>query len=1163
MGEDAPIRIQHAQREIRDAYFQHESGLFTLDCVPGSGKSMVAHHVAAEDVLRRYVDGDPMPEQHVAVVSFNRNEASSIIPEVCDRLREIVEHDLVPVATEITSAELEHLIHRVRRAPYVGTIDGILRDVVGEIAHDVGFDGIPDVGNAARLQRVHRTCYATMRDDPGLASRLDRLEAAYPSEEYADDVREMLETAVSHCRDRRISTDELRTELDETLQSVYAEGPPESFDDVIAAVHRHVGSVDADAYAHLDADDRRTVVDADAGLHDEWAARLDDFCVVFDAYRRAYRERIREQGVVSHTDVAFLVDAYFDGRIDGIDEAHRIRIRRRYHTRIRSLIIDEAQDVSSIQHAALSHLVTPETRVFCSGDVLQSIYLWRHAEPTLFESATADGTYLGIDWDVHENRTATTTYRCLPDVADAINRIAKPVLTDPARGDLGELDVTYPGLEAARDATEETSVHVAAFESASVDPDSFAWINPHEGRGEATVVATFLSKGLADGTFTDENDEPIGITVLFRWSSKMEAYEEAFAEEGLSVRNASENLFDCPVVETVLDVCEWLVSPADPEHLSDLVTDSKLGLSSLVDDFETHQWNLDLVLDECDLTDAHHQTLAGLCDLRERRDRFSFHPASTSLEDVIDVLALRADPYDRFPDVDPARRVANLDALIATLEEWESDEHHSPREVIDLLEPFRETPRTGPNQPSTAEMDHDVEFRTVHDAKGDQDDVVVIANPGFDLRSHGPHANRLLTRGTLAGLAPPTDADVPTDISIPPFGGGIYDPSDTRTRDVGLRWATAHWRDVVAESSDRAALVGPDRLQRAAATDRAEAWRLLYVAITRVRDHLVVPLPRSLPDDGRPRDRWLDALRDGLAFDGDETGAYAVDGGPDSSDGGFDVGVNDVDLLATREPPRASHPSDVAVTPPRRDELAPWVPRFVNPSTMYPLTEDPDGFVLDHLLGRSLHTETNDVPDDLPLSFDGLAPEDVGTCIHEVLTTLVERDVAADALCEGTDEVRHAFDVTIHEHAPGIDDAEREALFVFFRRGVLDEFLASDLWKRIERAETVAVERPIDGLVTVGDVEIEVHGEVDFVIDSPSGERHVTDVKIALTEPTPETRRRYELQVAAYAYLFEREATSTVPVSRTIETFGVERETIVSSWPPAVVEHRLATLLDE
>jgi len=54
-----------------------------------------------------------------------------------------------------------------------------------------------------------------------------------------------------------------------------------------------------------------------------------------------------------------------------VDGSHRDRILRTYRSRIRSLVIDEAQDVSAVQHAALSHIVTSESRVFACGDGLQ------------------------------------------------------------------------------------------------------------------------------------------------------------------------------------------------------------------------------------------------------------------------------------------------------------------------------------------------------------------------------------------------------------------------------------------------------------------------------------------------------------------------------------------------------------------------------------------------------------------------------------------------------------------------------------------------------------------------------------------------------------------------------------------------------------------------
>lgn len=1161
MSEDV-IRLQNAQKTIRDAYFENDSGLFTLDCVPGAGKSEVSHHIPAETIIRRFVNGDPTPEQHVAVVSFTKTEAATIVPAICERIREIVENDLVPAATDVSPAELEYVIQRVRTAPYVGTIDSILRDIFQELVDDVGFEEMPVVGNTARLQQLHTTCYEDLQDDTEIAAAIHRLEAAYPDEQYKDGLHEMIQSAVDHCRTRQLSTEDLRSDLERTLESVYKTGAPESFDDVVAAIRRYVGvEVSEDRFESLSEDDQSRVVNADQDLHNSWESRIDDFCTVVRAYRHSYCQRIRDQGIVSHTDVAYLVASYFGDRFDNIDTEHRHRVKKRYQTRIQSLIIDEAQDVSTIQHAALSHLVTADTRVFAAGDLRQSIYRWRDADPALFEAAIKKAEYLGIDWQTGEHQTATTTYRSRPEVAAAINRIAEPVLTDAGRGNIGEIDVPYPDLEANRERTDGANVHVAAFDPVSHNPGSYRWVNPFEGGGEAPTVARLISKGLADGTFTNEDGDPLEVTVLFRASSKMDTYAEAFEDEGLQVRTTSKNLFESPVVTAVFDVCEWLVNPGSTDRTTNLVSNADLGLQSLDAAIQSNDGRLDTIIEECDLNTAQADILDGLMVLRDRRDQFLARPAATYVEDIIEHLKLRADPHSLFDDTDPAQRVANLDALETTLNDWETDDFLSPKDLIELVEPFRANIKSGPDQPSTAGTDFDVEFRTVHNAKGDESDVIVIANPGFDLWRNGVHTKRLATASSLTALAPPTDVTIPTDVPLPPYLNNLYNPSDTRDPDVGLRWATAHWRDDKAEDADPTTMVGPDSLQRIAANERAEEWRILYVALTRTREHLVVPLPRSLPNESRPRDRWLDTLRDALRFTGEQNTTYTIDDSTEPETKPFDIAVNDVEFDATWTTSTTDQSEAITNSSPRRDDLNPWVPRFVNPSTMHPLTEDPDTYVLNHLLENALHTQANEVPDNLPLVFDDLGPDDVGTCLHEVLTTLVEREVSSEALQTIDEEVRHVFDTVVNESAPWIADAEREGLFVFFTTYVLPDFRSSDLWQRIQNAERVTVEQPIDGLFTFDDAEIELHGTADFVVETPSGELHVTDAKIALTELTTETQQRYELQAAAYSYLFRQKNHSPDAVHRAVETFGVDHTTTTSSLPPETVETRLTTLI--
>ena len=1177
-SDDDPIRLEGAQGEIRDAYFDNETGLFTLNCVPGSGKSVVAHHLAAEDILRRYVAGDPTPEQHVAVISFNRDEAAAIVPEVCERLRTIVEHELVPPATDVSDDELEYLIQRVRRAPYVGTIDSLLRGVLLEIASDAGFEEVPAIGNEALLTQVHVECYETLRDDPRYATHLERLEAAYPDGEYDYDVAKMLVQAIEYCRDQQLTTSAFQSELERTRNSVYAEGKPETFNDVVAAVERCVGDderIGERVREAVSGKNQNRVVEADQKLYEAWCGRIDDFCTVLSAYRDAYQEGIREHGVVSHTDVAFLVARYFDDSadptaslevFDDINEQHQGRILQTYRVRLASVIIDEAQDVSAIQHAALSHFVTPETRVCAVGDALQGIYLWRHADPSWFATATRNGTYLGVDWTTHENRTATTTYRCVPDVATAINAISEPMFSDPSRGNLGTLDTSHSPLEAAREGNDETAVHISSFKGVG-KPGSPDWVNPDDDVGEANILATHLSRGLADGTFTDDEGVPLGITVLFRRRTRMSEYEAVFDDEGLRVRNASESLFDCPAVSTVFDVCDWLVQPGSPARTRTLINESALGLGALGDAFADHDWQLSGVLGDADLhsdlTEAQRRTLIGLRYLHDKRDTSEMRSAGSYIEDIAETLALRADPNGYFTDSDPDQRVANLDALVETVAQWVGDDHYSLADLIKLVAPFRQEPDDGPPQPSTAGSEYDVEFQTVHRSKGGQDDVVVIADPGFNLWAPGPHNQRFIAQGSIVGLAPPENITLPGEITIPPFEGGLFDPANSWDRDAGLRWVSALWCDFVTDSAPRDSLVGAERLCQVARNERAEGWRLLYVALTRARDHLVIPLPRLDLTTNRHRDRWLDTIRDELDYQGGTDSYTQSAPDMDTNTNSIEIGVNDVDLRAQRSDVRESTPNaEVAVSRPRRDQLDSWVPRFVNPSTMYPLTEDLDEYLIAHLLGDSLHTETNDIPDDLPLEFNQLGPDEVGSCLHSVLTELVERDVPENSLRRMDDDVRRVFDEKVKKVAPRIGSDEREGLLAFFAV-VLDDFLASDLWDRIRDPQTVVtVERPVDGLATIGDVEIELHGEADFVVEYPSGERHITDVKIALTEPNTDTSRRYDLQVAAYAYLFEQETASSSSVRRTIETFGVASETVTSSWLPEIVDRRLAKLLD-
>ena len=1193
-GRDGPIRLQNAQRRIRDAYFDHDAGLFVLNCNPGVGKTVTVVDVGAEELLRRYVDGDPTPEQHVCVISFARDDAASFVPEIIARLRDLVEHDMTPAAKTVSEAELEYLVRRVRRAPFIGTIDSLFRSLLGEFVNDVGFDAMPAVGNDGQLDRLHADCYEAVAAKPANATAIDVVETAYPVEDdYDDGPAGLLRQAHHQCRTRRLSTADFRAELHDTVDAVYAEGETTSVSDVADALARCVGTDAAtQVCADLDEADRDALVSADQQLHAAWRETIDAFCTLLEAYREEYATRIRDRGVISHTDCAFLVAEFLTGRLDTAD-AKRDRVLARYRGRIESVIIDEAQDVAELQHAGLAPLITADCRVLTAGDLRQSIYGFRDAHPSIFQQAAEDGLYFSIDWDTHVTETAATTYRCTPDVAGAINAIAEPALTDATRGNLGELDVTFPPLDAARDPVAEPNVHIAAFDTAA-NPGTKEYVAPDGGKGEAGILATYIAAGLADGTLTaagastdgnrggesDTVDSQPDVTVLFRWRTQMARYADAFETEGLTVANASDYLFESPVVRTVFDVAAWLTDPADPERMRALVADSSLQLASLKDAFNACDWRLDAVREDAtgsiDVTDKQRDVLARLHQLREMRATFRAQSAATSIADIIEGLGLRADPEGLFPAVTPEQRVANLDALVHLVTQWELDSVADLDDVVDILAPVQADPQVGPMQPVTGADDHDIVFKTIHQAKGSESDVVALADLGWSLRKLGPTSQRFVATGPTIGLAPPVNAAAPSIDSLAVFTRGLYDPSNDSSRfgrtsfpgDIGLRWASERWTDPNTTDQSAADLAGHDRVQSATRRTHSESFRMLYVALTRAEQHLVVPLPREVHGTARPRDRWLETVRDGLGFDGTPgSGIYTLDVEPsDGTTREIDIAVNDVGTSTKRsagEPSANTEPPFTAIKSPDRNDLPPLVPRFLRPSTLYPLTEDPDRYLLEHLQNRPLHTETDTIDDRLPVTLDAFDTENVGQFVHSVLTTAVERGVSATALQAITDEVEDIIEANLQRHGPPATEAERNGLIEFLAEFVIPEFVTSELWNQLDTAEQIYVEKPLRAHISRNDVEFELDGQADFVTRQPDNTWTITDMKITLTDMNPESRRRYQLQVTAYAALLAAEDGVEGPITQSIEAFGTVTHRINSPWPHSVVKRRLDALLEE
>ena len=111
------------------------------------------------------------------------------------------------------------------------------------------------------------------------------------------------------------------------------------------------------------------------------------------------------------------------------DESGKISVRNRYQR----IFVDECQDVSSVQDALIQELAGENNTLFMVGDVKQSIYRFRLANPRLFLSRITDrGPDAGERIFLQEN------FRSRPEILETANTVFRDVM----RKGSAEMDYT-------------------------------------------------------------------------------------------------------------------------------------------------------------------------------------------------------------------------------------------------------------------------------------------------------------------------------------------------------------------------------------------------------------------------------------------------------------------------------------------------------------------------------------------------------------------------------------------------------------------------------------------------------------------------------------------------------------------------------------------------
>jgi ATP-dependent helicase/nuclease subunit A len=498
--------------------------------------------------------------------------------------------------------------------------------------------------------------------------------------------------------------------------------------------------------------------------------------------------------------------------------------------RIRALMIDEFQDTSPLQKNILWMIAPANEELFIIGDAKQSIYRFRGADVTVFQNArneveTLKGCVIGMD----------TCFRTHRRLIDFVNHIFPSVFTVESRYDTAYEKMTPDRLPSHERASVE--MHIIAQNKNTGDEavEPKARLSASQLREiEAALIARRIEeiRQQSEILIFDEKENRVRTTeygdfaLLFQASTNFDIYEQALADARIPyVTVAGRGFYARQEITDINNLLSFLASPNDNLSLASALRSPMFALSD-----ETllrlrpaqipSLWkalcdpSIEISNDQIEAVRFARETLKDLRALVGRTSAAQLISAAVRATGYMATLML-------LPNGE--RRLANIEKLI---EQTQKLSTMTLAEVVERIGDmrFREI-REGE---ATIEESGAVRLMTVHKSKGLEFPVVWIVDATYG----GNSSKSMIATHADLGFA----IDVRTD---------EFDTRDERPR---------------AASFDLLKIVETQM-------DRAEKKRLLYVAATRARDHLIIS--GSLGRAKFSGEHWLGRIASAMGIEED------------------------------------------------------------------------------------------------------------------------------------------------------------------------------------------------------------------------------------------------------------------------------------------------------
>ena len=501
----------------------------------------------------------------------------------------------------------------------------------------------------------------------------------------------------------------------------------------------------------------RAVLEADALA---LSPRVGKLCELVRRYDAQYTAKKRARNLIDFSDFEHLaLDLLYD------ESGGPSEIARGLREKFEEIYVDEYQDCNSVQEAlfsAISRRQDGAPNVFMVGDLKQSIYKFRDANPRLFQSKS--DSFPPYEAGMAQSQAKIVlnkNFRSRAGVLDGVNFLCAQLFS-PGAGELvyGEEEQLVPGADYPQP---DSPVEVVVIDASAEVTDSRGG-KVTNLQAEAAFVAQKI-RAMIDGgeTVTDKatgQPRPLryrDVVVLLRSTrGNAEAFAQALAAQDIPCySDVGGGYFDSYEIRTLIAFLRIVSNPLDDISLATVM---RCGVYGFGDN--------DLLTFRTETADGyfydavtayaknHDNTLSR--KTQAFLDAFSRYRDAANYMDTDEFLRFLANDTGYFAFIgtlpNPAVRRANVRALFYRAQQFESGNFKGVFSFVRFVDKLKKNGSDGDSAKIIGENDDVVRIMSIHKSKGLEFPVVFVSMCGKKFNTRDLTDPVLLHRDLGLGL---------------------------------------------------------------------------------------------------------------------------------------------------------------------------------------------------------------------------------------------------------------------------------------------------------------------------------------------------------------------------------------------------------------------------